>query len=225
MARFELAIVTGSPPPDVELTETGTNAEVHFQRITRNVATFGVVAFTGNLDATRLALHGLETFLLSADELTRNTAIGWLTICPTVGCSPYEALGMNPFGDTYFDSGSVAHDKFGIDPDQGSVIILRPDSLAGSSGPIEGGNGSTCKERCRRAGRQFIVEQAFSCSLRQICVFVRVCMVCSIESWWMCECQERWSVETRVSMSVSLGGGLRRTWRAHWSTQSGLGYW
>jgi phenol 2-monooxygenase len=45
---------------------------------------------------------------------------------------------MKPFGDTYFDPSSVAHGKLGIDPHQGSVIILRPDGLVGSSGPIEG---------------------------------------------------------------------------------------
>jgi phenol 2-monooxygenase len=70
--------------------------------------------------------------------LTANAAIGWLTISPTASCSPYEALGMEPFGDTYFDPSNVAHDKLGIDPDQGSLIILRPDGLLGCSGRIEG---------------------------------------------------------------------------------------
>jgi phenol 2-monooxygenase len=137
-ARVELAILPGSRPPDVELTASGTNAKVRFQRVTRNMAKFWVVVWTGDLEATRPALLGFETFLSSAGELTANKAIGWLTICPTVGCSPYEALGMKPFGDTYFDPSSAAHDKLGINSDQGSVIILRPDGLVACSGPIEG---------------------------------------------------------------------------------------
>jgi phenol 2-monooxygenase len=138
-AQAELAIAPGSRPPDVELTTPGTNAKVRFQRVTRNVAKFWVVVLTGNLEATRPTLLKLETFLSSADGLTRNTAIGWLTISPTVGCSPYEALGMKPFGDTYFDPSNVAREKLGIDEEKGAVIILRPDGLVAYSGPIEGG--------------------------------------------------------------------------------------
>ena len=137
-ARVELAIAPGSRPPDVELTAPGTNAKVRFQRLTRNVAKFWIVVFAGNLGATRPALLRLRIYLSSAVELTANAAIGWLTISPTAGCSPYEALGMEPFGDTYFDPSNVAHEKLGIDLDQGSLIILRPDGLLGCSGPIEG---------------------------------------------------------------------------------------
>ena len=115
MARVELAIVPGSRPPDVELTAPGTNAKVRFQRVTRNMAKFWVVVFTGNLLTTPPALLNLKTFLSSTAKLTANAAIEWLTISPTVGCSPYEVLGMKPFGDTYFDPSNVAHDKLGID--------------------------------------------------------------------------------------------------------------
>jgi phenol 2-monooxygenase len=138
-ARVGFAIPSGSRPPDVELTAPGTNSKVRFQRITRNVAKFWVVVWTGDLNATRPALLELKTFLSLAGESTGNAALGWLTISPTVGCSPYEALGMKPFGDTYFDPGNVAHDKLGIDQEKGAVIILRPDGLVACSGPIEGG--------------------------------------------------------------------------------------
>ena len=137
-ARVKLSIAPGSRPPDVALTTPGTNANVRFQRVTRNMAKFWVVVCTGNLEVTRPALLRLENFISSAGELTSNTAIGWLTISPTVGCSPYEALGMKPFGETYFDPTNVVHEKLGIDPGQGSVLILRPDGLVGCSGPIEG---------------------------------------------------------------------------------------
>lgn len=137
-ARVKLSIAPGSRPPDVALTTPGTNANVRFQRVTRNMAKFWVVVCNGNLEVTRPALLRLENFISSAGELTSNTAIGWLTISPTVGCSPYEALGMKPFGETYFDPTNVVHEKLGIDPGQGSVLILRPDGLVGCSGPIEG---------------------------------------------------------------------------------------
>lgn len=138
-AAVELAVVPGSRPPDVELTAPGTNAKVRFQRVTRNVARFWVVVCTGNVGVTRPALLELQAFLANAGELTAHEAVGWVTVSPTVGCSPYEALGMKPFGDTYFDPTNVAHDKFGVDTAKGSVMILRPDGLVGSAGPIEGG--------------------------------------------------------------------------------------
>ena len=135
-----LAVAPGSRPPDVELTAPGTNRGVRFQRITRNFARFWVVVCTGDVAITRDALMGLRAFLEEeASEIVGHEAIGWLTICPLVACSPYEAVGMKPFGDTYFDPGRLAHEKFGIDMGKGAVLILRPDGLLGTACSLEGG--------------------------------------------------------------------------------------
>jgi phenol 2-monooxygenase (NADPH) len=134
----ELAVVPGSRPPDVALTMPGTNQPTRFQRVTRNIGKFHVVVFTGNSKATLPSLLELETFLTSAKEVKTHEAVDWVTISPTVGCSPYEAIGMRPFGNCYFDAANAAHEKFGVDLDKGSVLVLRPDGLVGTAGPVEG---------------------------------------------------------------------------------------
>lgn len=136
---MQLAVAAGSRPPDVELTVPGTNQKTRFQRVTRNLGKFWVIVFTGTIDSTGNSLRRLEKYLSAGSELLRaHEAIGWTTISPSVGCSPYEAIGMRPFGNMYYDSPTLAHTKFSVDMEQGAVIILRPDGLVGSAGPVEG---------------------------------------------------------------------------------------
>lgn len=130
--------LTGARPPDVDLMVPGINTAIRFQRVTRNLAKFWVVVYTGKPGSTKTSLLMLKKFLEMAKKLTTNRAIGWITISPTVGFSPYEALGMKPFGNLYFDPTNVAHEKVGISLETGGVIVLRPDGLVGSAGHIDG---------------------------------------------------------------------------------------
>ena len=131
-------IIPGSRPPDVDLVTPGTNRKVRFQRLTPNFAKFTVVVFAGKPDYTRTSLLNLEKFLETSKDLRSHQAIEWLTISTVIGCSPYEAIGMNPFGNAYYDPSNLAHEKFGIQLEDGGVVILRPDGLVGSGGLIDG---------------------------------------------------------------------------------------
>ncbi|KAH8682584.1 FAD binding domain-containing protein [Xylariales sp. PMI_506] len=137
-STVQLNVLPGARPPDVDLVMPGTKREVRFQRVTSNVGKFWVVVYTGNVDSTKSSLLEMEKFLDTAKELTTHKAIGWVTIATSYGCSPYEALGMKPFGDAYFDPTNTAHDKVGVSLEKGGVIILRPDGLVGSAGAIDG---------------------------------------------------------------------------------------
>ncbi|KAK9425224.1 putative 2,4-dichlorophenol 6-monooxygenase [Seiridium unicorne] len=131
-------VVSGARPPDVPLVNLGTNEQTRLQRITRNFGHFWVVVFTGNVDSTRESLLKLKEFLQGNQKLVVHEAIKWVTITmPTEG-SPYESLGMEPFGKAYFDNAYVAHTKLGIKAERGGVLILRPDGLVGFGGSIDG---------------------------------------------------------------------------------------
>ncbi|EGX92255.1 2,4-dichlorophenol 6-monooxygenase, putative [Cordyceps militaris CM01] len=136
----KLTIIAGSRPPDVHLHTPGTNQKVRFQQITKNVGKFFVVVCLGNTAVTRPRLLDLRAAFADAasNPLRNHEAISWLTISPAVGCSPYEAIGMKPFGDMFYDPANEAHDKFGVEADEGAVLILRPDGLVGAVGPIDG---------------------------------------------------------------------------------------
>jgi len=134
-----LAVLPGSRPPDVELMMPGINRGVRLQRVTANFAKFFVVIFTGDIDSTRSSIQELERYLSEkGKDLEKNSAIGWITISPVTGCSPFEALGTHPLGNAYYDPTRVAHEKFGIDAEKGNAVILRPDGLVGSGGAISG---------------------------------------------------------------------------------------
>ncbi|KAL4786405.1 FAD binding domain-containing protein [Aspergillus varians] len=133
-------LVPGSRPPDVELSMPGTYQSVRLQAITPNQATFWVLVFAGsNNSGIQARLLSLQSYLEKAPELPSHKAIGWLTITTVVGCSPYEALGMKPFGAAYFDPTHLAHNKLGVDMEKGAAVILRPDGLVGAIGELQGG--------------------------------------------------------------------------------------
>jgi phenol 2-monooxygenase (NADPH) len=134
---IQLAVTAGSRPPDVELAMPGTNQKTRFQRVTRNLGKFWVVVFTGDIAHTKDSLQQLGKYL-SHGNLKAHETIGWTTISPAAGCSPYETIGMRPFGNMYYDATEAAHCKFGVPMDQGLVVILRPDGLVGSAGLIQG---------------------------------------------------------------------------------------
>ncbi|KAL4797127.1 FAD binding domain-containing protein [Aspergillus venezuelensis] len=133
-------LVPGSRPPDVDLSMPGTHRSVRLQSITPNQATFWVLLFAGNHDASiQESLRQLKRYLeATAPELASHKAIKWLTIVSGSGCSPYEALGTGPIGDAYFDPSNATHDKFGVDMNRGAAVVLRPDGLVGGAGDVHG---------------------------------------------------------------------------------------
>lgn len=138
-STVELSVKPGSRPPDLELSTPGTNQKVRLQRVTRNTAKFQILVFTGNIATTRQALIDLDKFLQGpASKLRSHPVVQWMTVSPAVGCSPYEAIGMTPFGNTYFDPTNTAHEKFGVDMEKGGIVVLRPDGLLASAGPVDG---------------------------------------------------------------------------------------
>ena len=131
-------VAAGSRPPDVELTMPGTGRKVRFQDITHNHAKFWVVVLTGEIATTRPLLLELQSFVEHSQRLKNHDSLGWITISASTGCSTYEALGMEPFGATYFDAQFAAHEKLGLRLENGGIVILRPDGLVGSGGFIDG---------------------------------------------------------------------------------------
>ncbi|KAJ5123319.1 hypothetical protein N7448_009416 [Penicillium atrosanguineum] len=104
-------VAPGSRPPDVELITPGTKQTVRLQRLTRNFANFWVIVFAGNPGMTHTSLVELGKSLGTFKKFKSREAIGWLTISAVAGNSPYETLGMKPFGDTFFDPTNSAHER------------------------------------------------------------------------------------------------------------------
>lgn len=136
-SKSVLNIIPGSRPPDVELKMPGTSQKVTLQEITPNLAKFWVLVFAGNPMATNESLLRLKNSISVAESALPYKAISWITISAIAGNSPYETLGMKPFGDTFFDGSGAAHDKFGFSKSTGGILILRPDGLVAHGGPMD----------------------------------------------------------------------------------------
>lgn len=137
-AATSLKIEPGNRAIDVDLTVPGINRKVRFNEIARNLGKFWIVVFAGEIELSKPSLQALRNYLSDKNELYSHPAMKWLTISRDAGCSPYETLGMEPFGDTYYDIDGLAHEKYGIDPSVGGIMIIRPDGLVGTGCAIEG---------------------------------------------------------------------------------------
>ena len=124
------AIRPGHRCPDVKLRMPGTNETIRLQRVTLNFAKFWVLVFAGEPHHTLSALTNLKTFVSKLD--LENLPIDFVTIPAITGNSPMEALGIEPFGNAYYDSEHLAYNRFGIDVTHGALVIVRPDGWVGS---------------------------------------------------------------------------------------------
>lgn len=137
-AAASLKIEPGNRAIDVDLTVPGINRKVRFNEIARNLGKFWIAVFAGKIESTKPSLQALRSYLFQKNELSSHPATKWLTISFDAGCSPYETLGMMPFGNTYYDIDGLAHEKYGIDKSVGGIVIIRPDGLVGTGCAIEG---------------------------------------------------------------------------------------
>lgn len=64
--------------------------------------------------------------------LTITGLISWLTIAAAAGPSPYELLGIEPFGKVFYDPDGSAHQRYGVSPAAPAAVIVRPDGWIGT---------------------------------------------------------------------------------------------
>lgn len=147
------AVRPGKRAPDVKLVKPGTSDPTRLIQQTPNNAGFYIVLFAGDpsktgtglkvveprLRASRLLNQGngelhisrLETHVFRIG-LTNAGLISWLTIPAATGPSPYELLGMEPFGRLFYDPDGSAHRRYGV-PEKNSVaVVVRPDGWIGT---------------------------------------------------------------------------------------------
>jgi phenol 2-monooxygenase (NADPH) len=53
----------------------------------------------------------------------------------TTGC-PWDAFNGPAIGNLYFDKDFQAHDRYGIYPEHGAILIIRPDGIFGFAAPL-----------------------------------------------------------------------------------------
>ncbi|OTB05647.1 hypothetical protein M426DRAFT_319633 [Hypoxylon sp. CI-4A] len=127
-------IKPGRRGPDITLLRPGTFEPTRLIRELPNTAAFGILIFaTVNKpaipDSTYRSIAG-ELFL---EALVQSGRLKFITIFPNRAPSPYELLGYKPLGRAYFDNEArEGYSRYGVDTEQGAIVVLRPDGWIGT---------------------------------------------------------------------------------------------
>ena len=132
--------IPGHRAPDVLVHKNGfNNLTVRLFEVTKYDGKFHILVFTGDARDTRGSLKKLRR---DVDELEPRFehAIAFRTLIAGTGTAFAEHLGIDQFGDAYWDVGHAAHVKYNISLDRGAIAVLRPDGILGFVAPLEGFN-------------------------------------------------------------------------------------
>ncbi|KZT10366.1 FAD/NAD(P)-binding domain-containing protein [Laetiporus sulphureus 93-53] len=86
----------------------------------------------------------LREYIDSVESFTRNLADVFqsLTILRGEGAlQPAETLGVSPLGKVVYDQTGEAYSRYGVDPAEGAIVVLRPDEIVGFVAPVTGWDG------------------------------------------------------------------------------------
>ena len=130
--------IPGQRAPDARVHKAGfSTLPKRLHEVTKYNGKFHVVVFTGEPRDTRSSLHTLRN---QVDTITRKFehAISYRTIVVGNGPAFAEYLGLEQFGDAYWDLDSSAHIKYKISLDAGGIVVIRPDGILGFVAPLNG---------------------------------------------------------------------------------------
>jgi phenol 2-monooxygenase (NADPH) len=133
----------GHRAPDALLHPPGARIPAHLFQLTKNTGSFWVVVFAGFPTHTSAGIRALRAYI---DDTSASFAHklhpGVFRLLTTVAGSANqaeEALGVLAFGNAYYDLDNSAHVKYGISPQAGVVVVLRPDGIFGFATTVERG--------------------------------------------------------------------------------------
>lgn len=130
---WPLAVIrAGERGPDVNLTRLGTGETLRLHRVLPNKGLFHLVVFTGTPHKTLPLLTTLRSHLDDPATNFQSRFPGkklfqWTTIIHGESVAAEEFLGVAPFGRSYYDPCRAAHEIYGVDTNQGAIIVFRPD--------------------------------------------------------------------------------------------------
>lgn len=123
-------IPQGHRAPDALVRGPGSPLPTRLYSITKNHGCFYVLVFAGYPFHTLAQLQNFRAYIDSPGNFTHRShpeAVRFITIISGNGPSPDEALGLERFGNAYYDYDGTAHARYGISENTGAVVILRPD--------------------------------------------------------------------------------------------------
>ncbi|TAQ91248.1 hypothetical protein B7494_g431 [Chlorociboria aeruginascens] len=137
-----LSIEVGHRAPDVLLRKPGAKLPTRLFDITKNNGNFWVVIFAGQPLQSGAELRLLREYIDSENSFTKQLkdAFNFCTIiASSSGIQANEVLGIERFGDAYYDPEETAHGRYGIPAYRGAILCLRPDGYLGFAATLAEG--------------------------------------------------------------------------------------
>lgn len=128
-----LSIEAGFRAPDVLVCRPSSEIPLRLYQVTKNHARIWIVVFTGLPFHTHAKLKALRTYLDGAKNFCKRLTIAFnfITIIAGPGVQPDEVLGVNRFGEAFYDIDESAHARYGVAVEEGAIAVLRPDGILG----------------------------------------------------------------------------------------------
>ena len=135
------AVEPGWRGPDVLVHRPGSKIPMRLHQVTKNYGKFWIVVFAGSPFRTRSKLRALREYLDGPQSFTARLteAFTFITVIAGPGLQADEVLGVERFGDAFYDLDESAHVRYGIAADEGAVVILRPDGILGFAAGLHEG--------------------------------------------------------------------------------------
>ena len=125
--------------PDVLVDRPGSKIPMRLHQVTKNHGRFWIVVFAGSPFRTRSKLKVLREHPDGSQIFTSRLmeAFTFITVIAGHGLRVDEVLGLERFGDAFYNLDESAHVRYGIAVDEGAVLILRPDGILGFAAYLE----------------------------------------------------------------------------------------
>ena len=131
----------GRRAPDAHVRRNGFPRQpVRVFDVAKNDGKFHLMIFTGDVHNTRGLLRALRK---NVDKSARPFAhaMSFRTIVLGHGVAFQEYLGIEQFGDAYWDPDHSAHNTYKASLESGQIVVLRPDGILGLVAPLDGFDG------------------------------------------------------------------------------------
>jgi phenol 2-monooxygenase len=127
------SVTPGWRGPDVLVRRPGVSIPLRLQSITKNYGKFWILVFAGSPLLTAAKLQSFRSYLDDSDSFTKRltNTFNFMTIIAGHGLQPDEVLGVDRFGDAFYDLDESAHHRYGISREGGGIVVLRPDGIVG----------------------------------------------------------------------------------------------
>lgn len=135
------AIQPGWRAPDVLVRRPGSKIPIRLHQATKNYGKLWIVVFAGSPIHTLSKLKALHEYLDGPQSFTSRLAeaFTFITVIAGPGLQADEVLGVERFGDAFYDVDESAHVRYGIAADEGAVLVLRPDGILGFAAGLHEG--------------------------------------------------------------------------------------